>query len=204
MFPRVKRTGTYEYLQIVHNERVGRRVCQRVLATLGRLDELQKNGQLDNLVASLAQFTDHTAVLTAYREGDLSPVSTVRIGPDLVFSRLWQEIGASDVLENLLGGRQFEFPVERAVYLTVLHRLFCPGSDRAADVWRERYEIPGVEKLDLHHLYRTMGWLGTALPDEQQDAIGGFSPRCTKDLVEEALFDRRQGRGEKAGFGHDP
>ena len=192
MFPRVKRTGHYEYLQIVHNERVGRRVCQRVLVTLGRLDELQKTGQLDSLVASLAQFTDHTAVLTAYREGDLCPASTVRIGANLVFSRLWQEIGAADVLRNLLGGRQFEFPVERAVYLTVLHRLFCPGSDRAADVWRDRYQIPGVEKLDLHHLYRAMGWLGTVLPDEQQDGVGGFSPRCTKDLVEEALFDRRR------------
>ena len=36
----------------------------------------------------------------------------------------------------MLKQRQFEFPVERAVYLTVLHRLFETGSDRRADRWR--------------------------------------------------------------------
>ena len=192
MFPRVKHTGTYEYLQIVHNQRVGGRVCQRVLATLGRLDELRENGQIDTLVTALAQFADHTAVLSAYRQGELPAASAVRIGPDLVFARLWQEVGAPEVFEKLLCERQFGFAVERAVYLTVLHRLFCPGSDRAAEVWRENYRIPGTEPLDLHHLYRAMGWLGSPLPDAQQDGATGFSPRCTKDLVEEALFERRR------------
>jgi hypothetical protein len=34
----------------------------------------------------------------------------------------------------LIAARQeFQFDLERAVFLTVLHRLFDPGSDRAAD-----------------------------------------------------------------------
>ena len=40
---------------------------------------------------------------------------------------------------DLLKGRRYDFDVERAVYLTVLHRLFASGSDRAADRWRENY-----------------------------------------------------------------
>jgi len=192
MFPRVKRTGSYEYLQIVHNQRVDGHVRQRVVATLGRLDELRRTGQIDSLVTLLAQFTEHAAVLSAYREGDLSPVFAQRVGPDQVFARLWQEVGAPDVLGRLLEGRRFGFPVERAVYLTVLHRLFCSGSDRAADVWRDSYRIAGVGELHLHQIYRTMGWLGSPLPRDQQDGATGFSPRCVKDLVEEALFDRRR------------
>ena len=35
MFARVKKSGRYQYLQIVHNERVDGRVKQRVIATLG-------------------------------------------------------------------------------------------------------------------------------------------------------------------------
>jgi Transposase DDE domain len=35
----------------------------------------------------------------------------------------------------------------RGVFLTVLHRLFVSGSDRAADRWREDYTIAGVEGL---------------------------------------------------------
>ena len=55
------------------------------------------------------------------------------------------------------GSRKHGFPLERAVFLTVLHRLFSGGSDRAADRWREDYRIDGVEDLDLHHLYRAIG-----------------------------------------------
>lgn len=39
-------------------------------------------------------------------------------------------------------GRRHGLDLERAVYLRVLHRLFAPGSDRAADRWRER-RAPG-------------------------------------------------------------
>ena len=46
-----------------------------------------------------------------------------RIGPALLFERLWQESGCRTVVEDLLAGRRFEFAVERAVFLTVLHRL---------------------------------------------------------------------------------
>lgn len=34
MFVRVKKSGAYQYLQIVHNERVDGRVQQHVIATL--------------------------------------------------------------------------------------------------------------------------------------------------------------------------
>ncbi|NLF08965.1 MAG: hypothetical protein GX594_13440 [Pirellulaceae bacterium] len=37
--------------------------------------------------------------------------------------------------------------------------MYSPGSDRAAEVWRQRYAIRGVESL---HLYRAMAWLGGA------------------------------------------
>ena len=60
----------------------------------------------------------------------------------------------------MLQARRYEYDVERAVYLTVLHRLFGSGSDRAAERWRENYLIPGTEALDLHQLYRGMAFLG--------------------------------------------
>jgi hypothetical protein len=40
--------------------------------------------------------------------------------------------------------RSHKFALERAVFVTVLHRLFVSGSDRAADRWREDYAITGV------------------------------------------------------------
>ena len=181
MFARVKKSGKYEYLQIVHNERVGAKVCQRTIATLGRLDVLQATGQVDGVVNSLAKYALHTAALSARREQ--RPATSIRIGPVLVFERLWDELGVGTILEGLLAGRQFEFPVARAVFTTVLHRLFVSGSDRAADMWCRRYAIEGIE---LHHFYRAMAWLGEALPAHEQAGATPFASRCVKDLIEKS------------------
>jgi len=52
MFVRSKKSGTYEYLQIVENQRIDGQVRQRVIATLGRLDVLQASGKIDALLFS--------------------------------------------------------------------------------------------------------------------------------------------------------
>src|SRR5438105_579913 len=139
MFFRVKRSGQYPYLQLVESFRDGPQVRQRVLATLGRADLLQEAGQIEGLMRSGLRLCRHLAVIDAHAAGQTEPVKLTRIGPDLAFSRLWKETGIQDTLNALLLERRFEFDVERAIYLTVLHRLFAPGSDRAAERWREEY-----------------------------------------------------------------
>jgi hypothetical protein len=73
-----------------------------------------------------------------------------RIGPPLLFARLWQETGPRAVLEELLESRRFEFAVERAVFVSVLHRIMVSGSDRACESWMADYDIPGAVGLSLH------------------------------------------------------
>src|SRR5918996_77062 len=106
--------------------------------------------------------------------------------------RLGRETGCHAVIESLAAERSFGFALERACFLTVLHRLMVSGSDRAADAWRDDYRIEGTEGLALHHLYRTMAWLGAELPAGEQAGRTPFAPRCTKDLVEERLFEARR------------
>jgi hypothetical protein len=192
MFFRKKRSGKYIYVQIVDNRREGRKVRQRVVATLGRWDRLEASGELDRLLASGAKFTESTLVLRAFESGDGTQVATRRIGAGLIFERLWRETGCAQVLRSLLRRRRFSFAVERAVFLTVVHRLMAPGSDRKAVQWRRDQRIEGVEGIRLHQLYRAMAWLGEALADEQQRGRTPFAPRCVKDEVEEALFGMRR------------
>jgi DDE family transposase len=188
MFFRRKRSGKAEYLQIVKSERVDGKPRQSVVATLGRVEELVATGQFDRLLRSGARFAQTAVVLTAYENGDGTKVATRQLGPALAFERLWREIGAQRVIDDLAGKRGFEFDLERGVFLTVLHRLFDPGSDRAAEKWCRGLVTDGVGELDLHHLYRTMGWLGEALVDQSGR---GIAPRTTKDLIEERLFALR-------------
>jgi len=192
MFFRTKTSGPRTYLQVVENRWEGGRSRQRVVATLGRLDQLQQSGQLDALLVSGARLARSVLVLSEHAQGKLPTISVRHIGPALVFQRLWQLTGCQHVIQQLLKGRRFEFSIERAVFLTVLHRLFDPGSDRAADKWKNDYEIEGCEDLQLHHLYRAMGWLGDELSRKEQADKTPFAPRCSKDLIEEALFARRR------------
>src|SRR5512133_85176 len=191
MFFRTKTSGPRSYLQIVENRWVDGRPRQRVIATLARLDQLQQSGQLDALLVSGARLAQSVLLLSAHAKGQLPTITTRRIGPALIFERLWRETGCQRVIEQLLDGRRFECDVERAVFLTVLHRLFAPGSDWAADTWKTNYHIDGCESLQLYHLYRAMAWLGEEVPDGQQKDKASFAPRCGKDRIEEELFAHR-------------
>ena len=188
MFARIKKSGKYQYLQIVTNHKEKGKVRQQVIATIGRMDELEAKGRIETLIRSLSRFSEKAMLILSGR-GEPN-LDAVRIGPDLIFERLWQQTGIGKVLGRLLAGRRFEFDVERAIFMTVLHRLMASGSDRFCDRWHRDYRIQGVEGLDLHHLYRAMAFLGEELAD-QQDATP-FAPRCTKDLVEEELFRHRR------------
>lgn len=167
MFARVKKSGRYEYLQIVENSKVDGKVRQRVIATVGRLDQLHAKGGVEPLIRSLARFSEQTLLVLS---GKIDVTAqAVKIGPALIFERLWRELG---------------------LFLAVLHRLCVSGSDRACDQWRRDYAIAGGEDIALHQMYRAMAFLGMPLAD--QAGATPFAPRCTKDLVEEAMFSRHR------------
>ena len=158
MFPRIKKSGRYEYLQIVETRREGSRVVQRVIGTIGRMDRLQAKGEIEALVRSLARYSEK--VLLVLSGTSEVAVESRKIGPALVFERLWEELGIKSVIRSLAAGRKFGFDLERTIFLTVLHRLFVSGSDRACDKWHRDYAIEGVDGLSLHHLYRAMAFSG--------------------------------------------
>ncbi len=149
---------------------------QRVIATLGRLDKLTEGGQVDGVLRSLGRFADKIRVTKEYREGNLAAKGVLKIGPDLMCARLWRELGIGEALEKLLSDRKFEFPLERAVYLATLARLFFPGSDRRTISRARDFRISGGEDISLHHLYQAMSWLGEA-----------------RERVEDELFFRHRG-----------
>jgi hypothetical protein len=182
MFVRVKKIGGYEYLYLVENAREGGRHVQRVIKVLGRRDEVEAAGTLDSLIASAARHSRRSIVLSNFYRGELAPLRRSSIGPGLVFGRLWHETGCRDVLTGLLAPRRFAFDVERAIYLTVVHRLMVSGSDRHASHWQRSFRLPGVAELTLDQAYKAMAWLGEEIAEG----------RWMTDAVEEALYRQRQ------------
>src|SRR2546421_6586498 len=75
MFVRLKRSGSpgaaREYLQIVESFREQGKVRQRLIATLGRRDELVATGALDDLIRSLTKFSERLRVVERVRHEGL-------------------------------------------------------------------------------------------------------------------------------------
>ena len=152
------------------------------------MDQLQAKDRVETLIRSLSRFSER-ALMILSGQSDVS-AEAVKIGPAIIFERLWKETGIYKAIKRLLQDRRFEFDVERAIFLTVLHRLMVSGSDRFCERWRRDYLLEGTKDLDLHHLYRAMTFLGEAHKD-QNDATH-FVPRCNKDLIEEMIiFDQQ-------------
>jgi hypothetical protein len=192
MFVREKRINGYTYLYLVETVREDGRAKQRIIKNLGRKEAVTASGALERLASSVARYAERAVVFSQIEAGNPERLACKRIGAPLLFGRLWEETGCRAVVEDLLSRRAFEFAVERAVFATVLNRIMVSGSDRACEKWMADYDIPGVDGLALHHLYRAMAWLGEELPANQQGGATPFAPRTIKDLIEERLFARRR------------
>jgi hypothetical protein len=192
VFVREKHINGYTYLYLVETVREDGRAKQRIIKNLGRKEAVVASGGLERLAASVARYAERAVVLSQLETGNPHHLACRRVGAPLLFGRLWERAGCRAVIEELLASRGFEFPVERAVFATVLHRIMVSGSDRACEKWLADYDVPGTGGLALHHLYRAMAWLGEELPSDQQAGATPFAPRTVKDLVEERLFARRR------------
>jgi hypothetical protein len=173
MFIRAKKSGSKnsprDYLQIVESFRDGHSVRQRVICTLGRLDLLQKSGQIDALLQNLARFSQTMKALAASRQPQVQGCTTRCWGPAMVFDRLWHKQGLPDLIGKLCAERRFQFDVERAGFALALQRLCEPGSDLQGSQWLKTVECEGFQALELQHLYRTVSFLHDVRGDLEKE-----------------------------------
>ena len=144
MFVREKRINGYTYLYLVETVRENGRAKQRIIKNLGRKEALAASGTLERLASSVARYAERDMVLSQLETGNPERLACTRIGPPLLFGRLWEETGCRAVIEELSGSRKHGFAVERAVFLTVLHRLF---GLRVPDLAAWSAEAPSVPAL---------------------------------------------------------
>jgi hypothetical protein len=179
MFVRLKtvQSGpkTYQYLHVVENRWDNGKVRQHVIASLGRLDDLLRSGDLEQIVRQLAEHCPTVRLVRAQAAGTLEALSDRVWGSTLVFERLWEELGLNDLLRKLSQKASFEFDFERLVFALALQRLLAPGSDLAGSKWVRTVQADGFERLRLAHFYRGVGFLWK-----------------NKERIEEALFERER------------
>src|SRR5919108_3771156 len=156
MYLRVKRVRrgerAYEYLQLVKGTRREGKVSQSVVATLGRVEELKRSGELDRLAAAFAR---HDPPLVGVRR---------EVGPLLVVRHYLERLRLATIIDRALPPRgRAELSAAELVVVLIANRLAAPAP---------LYDIAGwASQAAIHELFGVPGMLlnddrlGRALED---------------------------------------
>jgi transposase len=127
---------TFEYVDIVESRRVGGKVVQSMLGTLGRREEVTAE-KVDALIRHLRKLASPESGGILIGELEINAVR--EYGGVLVARQLWQQLG----LDRLLG--QLPHPpsvdLKEAVFRMLCNRLLAPSSKLALTDWEDEQGI---------------------------------------------------------------
>jgi len=185
------------YLQLVESYRDGGRVRQRVIAKLGREDELDRDA-IERLVRSLAKYADVDV-------GAGNVLDEVELLPGLAFGHVhalqhvWNELSLGDIVRDLAAGRRFQFDVVNVIKAIVFQRVLDPGSERSlVRSFLPSVFAPEFEGIELQHAYRALQLLAEVGPELEARLTGVMTEKLFAD-ASLVLFDTTSTYFEGAG-----
>ena len=187
MFMRISRSGGRSYLQLVESFREDGKVKQRLIASLGRLDEAKVKALIADLERTIGRKpgAPDEAVPSLSARAKTVPVSfaCARAFGDLyALQCLWQQLGLGAALKRCLRSSHRQFDAEALVRTMVFNRLSDPRSKLALLDWLARVDMPGLSQVTHQQLLRAMD----ALVERIDDVESALTQRI-KPLLDTAL-----------------
>lgn len=178
MYTRISRSGGRSYLQIVEGFRSEAGVRQRVVANLGRLDQLQGK-HLDPLINGLQRALGRVPAAAPVPQYD----TALAFGDVYALNELWSGLGLRDALGRALRSSRRTFDAEALVRAMVFNRLCAPDSKLGCLEWLETVAIPGLPDAVTHdHLLRAMDALM-----EHREAVESRVADLLKPMLDQQL-----------------
>ena len=175
MFVRVTRNKKGDaYYHLVESFRDHGKVRQRLVLSLGRVED----GMLEKVAAALNKHLDTIQVLDLAKHIDIE--NAYVYGSLLVLERLMEQLGISQVIENINQQHdRLEINTRKVLFTLIASRFIKPVSKLALhDRWLERLYPEMVDHdLPLQHIYRSLDLLAT-----HKDEIEQSLYRFKKDL----------------------
>lgn len=172
MFPRIVKAKGKEYLVIVESYWQKGKIKQRNIASLGNLKELHRRGEIEKLAKALVKYCEERKNLFDIQT--IKETNRKKWGVVKVTRKLWEMFEIEGIISKVNKGRKKKIEnFLNAINLMLLDRLQEPKSKLRS--YEEQGKYWGIEKNDLHHLYRALD----ILADE-------------KEKIEKELFDRNR------------
>src|SRR6266540_2965844 len=204
MYPRLKRVRrgdqVHEYVQLVEGRREAGKVRQRVVATLGRLDELKASGQLDRWAGAFTRLDPPAAGV--HRE----------VGPLLVVAHYLRRLGLVGLVDAAAPMRgRAQATHGEVIAALVANRLSGPAPLYDVAGWAGAYavaELLGVPAglLNDDRLGRALDALAPVVEDVRARTLLATLERFAGAYLDSALVakgwaaDRTVGRQVRALF----
>ena len=182
MYLRTSSSGGRSYLQLVEGFREAGRVRQRVIANLGRIDQL-KPGQFDPLIRGLQRASG-----AAEEAASAVDVASVVFEPARGFGDLyalhvlWQELSLGAALRACLRSSRRQFDAEALVRSMVFNRLCDPKSKLGLLDWLDTVAMPECPAMSHQQLLRAMDALVSNM-----DAVESAVCRQIRPLLDQSV-----------------
>jgi hypothetical protein len=167
--------STLAHLQLAENvwDPEKKRSRVQIVCNVGRADDVEVSERLRRLAHSILRRCAPQDIVA--HDPSWRLLNAWPYGELYVLEQLWERLGITEAIAEVLGRRKFDFPVERALFAMVANRVCAPCSKLYCfEQWlAEDVRIAGTEHLELQHLYRAMDVL-----------------EANKDALEEAIYFR--------------
>jgi transposase len=150
-----------KYLQIVQTYREKGRVRQKIVANLGRLDELIASGTLEKLSDALSRYVEKKELLCKAEE--LMATSALSFGPVPIFTSLWKKLGLPEAIAAATKRETATYDPAPVIFRMVLGRLLDPSSKLSTHRWAETIWWDDEAVVELQHYYRSLGILSRGI-----------------------------------------
>ena len=150
-----------KYLQIVQTYRESGRVRQKIIANLGRLDELIASGTLEKLSDALSRYVEKKELLCKAEE--LMATSALSFGPVPIFTALWKKLGLPEAITSATKRETATYEPAPVIFRMVLGRLLDPSSKLSTHRWAETIWWEDGAVVELQHYYRSLGILARSI-----------------------------------------
>src|SRR5271154_823222 len=166
----------HTYVQIVESQRVGDKVKQRLICSLGNRDNLDP-AAIDRLLMALAKYgtvvpVPRPTTATSLGDADLGVGSRGdrHFGDMFVLDQIWRDLGLRSLLRRFADDRRFQFDLERAAFAMVASRLIEPTSKLATETWLDqRAHFPHTALFTHEQFYNALLWLNDVKDELEVD-----------------------------------
>jgi len=154
MFIRVTKSKNHQYVKVVENYREEGKVKQRVVANLGKLEDISQK-EAENIASKLLELAKSKKTVCEEKSlPNIEELDRYNYGY-VVYRKLWDRFRLDEILDRLVEDRAIEYDFKSVVFSMVVDRLLKPKSKLA--LFNNKEDYLGInDELQLNHIYRSL------------------------------------------------